>query len=77
MRVHPRTNSNGNKILAIGQKAAYFAGTEYFVNLVEGGGFWGYEAIIRLAELMCEAFETPKDTKALIQIKGMGCGSCV
>ncbi|MEE1032649.1 MAG: nitrogenase component 1 [Ruminococcus sp.] len=75
MRVLPRKNEE--KILAIGQKAAYFSGTEYFVNVVEGGGFWGYEAIIRLAELMCEAFETPKDTKALIQIKGMGCGSCV
>lgn len=77
MRVNPRINSNGNKILAIGQKAAYFAGTEYFVNLVEGGGFWGYEAVIQLCNLMRDAYENPKDTKALIQIKGMGCGTCI
>lgn len=75
MRVMPRKNKH--KILAIGQKAAYFNGTDHFVNVVEGGGFWGYEAIIRLTELMCEAYEQPKDTKALIQIKGMGCGNCV
>ena len=75
MRVHPRKNDK--KVLAIGQKAAYFCGTEYFVNVVEGGGFWGFESIIRLAELMCEAYETPKDTKGLIQIKGMGCGTCI
>lgn len=75
MRVQPRKSEN--KVLAIGQKAAYFSGTDYFVNVVEGGGFWGYGAILKLADLMCEAFETPKDTRSLIQIKGMGCGNCV
>ena len=75
MRVLPRKNKH--KILAIGQKAAYFSGTEHFVNVVEGGGHWGYEAILSLADLMCEAYEYPKDTKSLIQIKGMGCGNCV
>lgn len=75
MRVLDRKSKE--KVLAIGQKAAYFAGTQYFVNIVEGGGFWGYEAMIRLTELMCEAFENPKDTKGLIQIKGMGCGTCI
>lgn len=75
MRVLPRKNKH--KILAIGQKAAYFSGTEHFVNVVEGGGHWGYEAILSLSDLMCEAYEYPKDTKSLIQIKGMGCGNCV
>lgn len=75
MRVQPRKSEE--KVLAIGQKAAYFTGTDYFVNVVEGGGFWGYGAVLKLVELMCEAYETSKDTKSLIQIKGMGCGNCV
>lgn len=75
MRIQPR-ESDG-KVLAIGQKAAYFSGTDHFVNVVEGAGLWGYEAIIKLTGLMCEAYETPKDTKGLIQIKGMGCGNCL
>ncbi len=75
MRVISR--SSDQKILAIGQKAAYFSGTDYFVNIVEGGGFWGYESIIHLANLMCDAYTYPKDRKSLIQIKGMGCGNCV
>lgn len=75
MRVLPRKNEH--KVLAIGQKAAYFTGTPYFVNVVEGGGFWGYESILQLAELMCDAFSHEKDTKSLIQIKGMGCGNCI
>lgn len=75
MRIQPRKSEG--KVLAIGQKAAYFSGTDYFVNVVEGAGLWGYEAIIKLAGLMCEACETPKDTKSLIQIKGMGCGNCL
>ena len=28
--------------LAIGQKAAYFTGTKHFVNIVEGGGMYGF-----------------------------------
>lgn len=75
MRVLPRKQEQ--KILAIGQKAAYFNETEHFVNLVESGGLWGYASIAALAEAMCDAYKTPKDTKALIQIKGMGCGNCL
>lgn len=75
MRILSR--EHGNKVLAIGQKAAYFSGTSHFVNIVEGGGFWGYEAILHLMDLLCEAYRMPKDTKSLIQIKGMGCGTCL
>lgn len=75
MRVQPRRSKA--KVLAIGQKAAYFSGTDHFVNVVEGAGLWGYEAVIKLADLMYEAYKTPKDTKGLIQIKGMGCGNCL
>ncbi len=71
MRVEPRNSSE--KILAIGQKAAYFSGTEHFVNIVENGGYYGFEAILKLCRDIREAFDVPKDTQGLIQIKGMGC----
>lgn len=74
MRVLDR-KSNG-KILAIGQKAAYFAQSEYFVNIVENGGLYGFSGIVGLCRLMEQAFVEPKDTRSLIQIKGLGCG-CV
>ena len=75
MRVQPRMSSS--KVLAIGQKAAYFCGTGYFVNIVENGGYYGFEAILMLCREMRDAYLTPKDTKQLIQIKGMGCCGCV
>ena len=75
MRVAPRETAG--KTLAVGQKAAYFTGTPYFVNVVEGGGMYGFDGICRMAGLMEEAFSAPKDTRALIQIKGLGCGCCV
>ena len=75
MRVRPRETEETT--LAVGQKAAYFTGTDRFVNLVENGGFWGYHAVHGMAELMREAWETPKDAKSLIQIKGWGCSSCL
>ncbi len=74
MRVLPRETSE--KTLAIGQKAAYFTGTPYFVNTVECGGYYGFSGIRKLLSLMEEAFLQEKDTRKLIQIKGWGCG-CV
>lgn len=62
--------------LALGQKAAHFTHTNHFVNIVEGGGMWGFEAILRTADLMREAFLEEKDMRNLIQIKGMGCCGC-
>ncbi len=62
--------------LAIGQKAAYFCGTEHFVNMVEGGGHWGYEAILALCDDMIDAHNHTKPMRELIAVKGMGC-SCV
>lgn len=72
MRVLPRKTSE--KMLAIGQKAAYFTGSDYFVNIVEGGGMYGFDGICRMAELMADACIHKKDAKKLIQIKGLGCG---
>ena len=63
-------------MLAIGQKAAYFANTNHFVNVVEGGGMHGYQAILKTLEDMREAFLEEKDMRSLIQIKGMGCEGC-
>lgn len=72
MRVVPRTSVE--KVLAIGQKAAYFTGSDYFVNVVEGEGLYGFDGICRLSQLMQEAYLEPKDTRTLIQVKGWGCG---
>ena len=66
-----RETGNG---LSIGQKAAYFENNNHFVNVVEGGGMLGYDAVLHTLELMREAYLEEKDMRSLIQIKGMGCG---
>ena len=75
MGVLPRASSGGGseKIVAIGQKAAYFCNTPHFVNMLEGGGFWGFDGIVHLAEAVCDAVINEKDTKKIIQVKGWGC----
>jgi len=75
LRVLPRGSEE--KLLAIGQKAAYFTGSDHFVNIVEGGGMYGFDGIKNLAGLMEDAFINPKDAKQLIQQKGLGCGCCL
>lgn len=65
------------KVLAIGQKSAYFTGTEYFVNMVLGSGLYGYMGICELANLMVDAYINPKSTKDIIVKKGLGCESCI
>ena len=75
MRV--RTRCPENKILAIGQKAAWFTGSRNFVNMVQGGGLYGFDGIRRTAQLMIEAFEAEKDPEDLIVRKGWGCESCI
>ena len=63
------------KILCIGQKSAYFHDSDYFVNIVENDGMYGYRGIRRLMELMREADREKKPMRELVQIKGWGC-SC-
>ncbi|MBN2946145.1 MAG: nitrogenase [Blautia sp.] len=75
MRVLPRGTEG--KILAIGQKAAWFSGSRNFVNMVQGGGLWGFDGIRRTMELMTEAFLEEKDPEDLIVRKGWGCESCI
>ena len=75
LRVLPRETEKPT--LAIGQKAAYFTGTKHFVNIVEGGGMYGFDGLRRLAELMEEAYRTERDARDFIQQKGLGCDSCL
>ena len=78
MRFAQSANRSDGRVLAIGQKAAYFENTNYFVNVVEGGGMIGYEAVYKTARLMREAFENEKDMESLVGVKGLGCedGCC-
>jgi len=64
-------------VLAIGQKAAYFSGTKHFVNIVSGGGMYGFDGVARLAKRMVEAATHEQDTELVIQHKGLGCRSCL
>lgn len=75
MRVLPRGTEG--KVLAIGQKAAWFSGSRNFVNMVQGGGLWGFDGIRETMELMTEAFLEEKDPEDLIVRKGWGCESCI
>ena len=75
MRVLPRGTEG--KVLAIGQKATWFSGSRNFVNMVQGGGLWGFDGIRGTMELMTEAFLEEKDPEDLIVRKGWGCESCI
>jgi hypothetical protein len=40
-------------------------------------GMWGFDAIIRLADMMIDAYLHEKDTRDIVPRKGFGCGSCI
>ena len=71
------SDADSCRVLAIGQKAAYFENTDHFVNVVEGGGMTGYKAITETLRLMRDAYENRKPMRDLVQIKGLGCEVCV
>lgn len=75
MVVLPRNEAEqyGGRLLAIGQKAAYFTGTRHFLNMLENSGLHGYEGIIRLARWMEEEAVGEQDVPSIIQVKGWGC----
>lgn len=75
MRVAPRERERTT--LAIGPKAAWFCGTGFFVNLVFGGGLWGFAGVRTMARLMREAMAAEKDTRDIVPRKGWGCESCI
>lgn len=76
-RFYPRGKAeNANeKMLAIGQKAAFFSGSDNFVNIIDNNGLYGYDGISKLADAMIDAFMNKKDTRKIIQVKGWGCSA--
>ncbi len=67
-----RSQKENTDLVAIGQKAAWYSGTDHFVNMIEGGGLWGYQGIRSLCTLVEEAARTAKDRREIIPRKGMG-----
>lgn len=67
------------KVLAVGQKAAWYEHTDHFVNMVEGDGADGWRGILYFARLLTDAFLHAKPAKDVIQIKALGCtkGGCL
>lgn len=74
-RTWPRDEAekDDGQLLAIGQKATYFTGTNHFVNMIFNSGLIGYTGIIRLTSLMEDAVMDEKSARDLIQIKAWGC----
>lgn len=72
-----RARGSTEKTLAIGQKAAWFADTPHFVNLVGGGGLHGFSGVKRMAALLLDAYRTEQDTRDIVPRKGWGCESCI
>ena len=75
MRVLPRTSEE--KMLALGQKAAWFTQSPHFVNVVEGAGLYGFDGIRKVMELMIDAYREEKEVEDLVVRKGWGCESCI
>ena len=76
MRVLPRNHEG--KMLALGQKAAWFTQSPYFVNVVEGAGWYGFDGIRKMAELMIRAYkEEKKKWRIWLCEKDGGCESCI
>ena len=61
-----------DRVLALGQKAAWFEQTGYFVNMIESGGLWGYDGIRKLCRMAEEALDAEKDMRDIVPRKGMG-----
>lgn len=59
-------------MIALGQKAAWFCQSGHFVNIIEGGGLWGYQGIRDLCALLRQAKEEELDYKRMIPKKGIG-----
>lgn len=72
----PSDEAVDKKILALGPKAAYFSQTDYFVNWIENDGNFGYDGLRKLCKAMVDAYNNPKDRKAIVQRKGLYNPSC-
>ncbi len=63
--------------LALGPVAAFYEDTPYFVNHIENGGAWGYQAVRQMLQDIIEACEEEKSAEELVQRKGWGLPSLV
>jgi hypothetical protein len=77
MRFSVKKPGSGDEFLCIGQKAACYTGSRHLVNIVSGGGWYGFSGIEQMCRAMCQAKDEFSDTEELIQIKGWGCESCL
>ncbi|MBE6380242.1 MAG: hypothetical protein E7047_04870 [Lentisphaerae bacterium] len=77
MRFAVQKPGSGDEFLCIGQKAACFTGSRHLVNIVSGGGWYGFDGIRQLCAAMRQAKDEFSDTEELIQLKGWGCASCL
>ncbi|MBQ7606432.1 MAG: hypothetical protein IJU76_00370 [Desulfovibrionaceae bacterium] len=64
-------------ILALGQKAAYFSETPFFVNRIADGGYYDFTGLENLAQAMRLSAQTPKDPRTVLQQKGLGLPTCL
>lgn len=64
--------AQAKKILAIGQKAAYFLNVPHFVNAIEAQGTWGFSAIEWLADELINAYQQPKNIERYVRKKALG-----
>lgn len=70
MRQMHRESSN---IVAIGQQAAFFLNTPYFVDIIFQAGMYGYKGIRYLCTLIEEAYSDSKDIQMTVSHKGWRC----
>ena len=70
-----RDGNGSGRIIAVGQKAAYFSGTTHMVNMIMNNGLYGYSGIIKLCSLIKEAYFNETDVRSIISVKAWGC-SC-
>ena len=77
MRFAVAEPGSGDDFLAIGQKAACYTGSRHLVNIVSGGGWYGFRGIGKMCNAMVDAYNQLRDTEKLIQLKGWGCESCL
>lgn len=74
-RLLPRDDSRKyGKVLAIGQMAAYFTDTNFFVNVIENSGLYGYVGLLKLLDWIGGSArkENPR-MREIIQVKAWGC----
>ena len=65
-------NEDGQRTVALGQKSAYFERTDRFVNISDSCGIFGFAGLRKLAELLADAMENPKELEKEISKKASG-----